>query len=195
MNEHYYTKKPTSEIKEFIIKNTFFGNKLTFLTASGLFSHKRIDKGTKLLIEESIIEKDWKILDLGCGYGVVGIAIKKKFPKTKLVLLDVNERALEYSKKNAKLNNVKVKIVEKLKNEKFNTVLLNPPQSAGKKTCFELIKLSKKHLIEGGMLQLVARNKKGGKLLEKKMKEFFGNVEVIARKSGYKIYLSKKKKY
>ncbi|PIN81965.1 hypothetical protein COV11_00470 [Candidatus Woesearchaeota archaeon CG10_big_fil_rev_8_21_14_0_10_30_7] len=192
MNEHYYTKKPTSFVKENTIKEILRGEELTFITSSGLFSPKKIDKGTKLLIEESLICSEDKILDLGCGYGVVGISIKKKFPKTKITLLDVNERALSYAKKNSELNKTEVEIVEKLKNKTFNTILLNPPQSAGKKICFELINLSNEHLSTGGSLQIVARHKKGGKLLETYMNQLFGNVEVIARKSGYKIYLSKK---
>ncbi|MBI4918428.1 class I SAM-dependent methyltransferase [archaeon] len=190
--EHYYTEKPTSKIKEVIIEDVVLGNKLVLLTSSGLFSPKRIDKGTKVLIENAVINPDWTVLDLGCGYGVVGISIKKKFPETKVTLLDVNERALTYSKKNAERNKVEVTTVNKLVEEKFNTILLNPPQSAGKKICFELFELSKKHLENKGIFQIVARHKKGGRTFENKMKELFGNVKTIAKESGYRVYVSEK---
>ncbi len=190
--EHYYTEKPTSKIKEIFVEEVLLGNKIKLLTSSGLFSSKRVDKGTKILVENAIMNSDWKVLDLGCGYGVVGISIKKKFQETKVTLLDVNERALLYSKKNAQQNNVEVIIVNKLTEEKFNTVLLNPPQSAGKKICFELFELARNHLETKGLFQIVARHKKGGKTFENKMKELFGNVKTIAKESGYRIYVSEK---
>ena len=76
--------------------------------------------------------------------------------------------------------------------EKFDTILLNPPQSAGKKLCFQMIEKSKEHLNKEGLLQLVARPRKGGKTLAGKMKEVFGNVEVIAKGAGFSVYASKK---
>ncbi|MBI5065239.1 class I SAM-dependent methyltransferase [Candidatus Woesearchaeota archaeon] len=192
ITEHYYTEKPTSKIKEQLITDFLRGKELTFTTASGLFSPKKIDEGTKLLIENAIIQPNWKILDLGCGYGPVGIALKKSFPNTEVTLLDINERALVYSKKNAEQNKVEVNVIKNLSEEKFNTILLNPPQSAGKETCFDLITSSEKYLIRGGLLQMVARHNKGGKVLENKMKELFGNVRSFAKQGGYRIYISEK---
>ncbi len=192
ITEHYYTEKPTSKIKEQIINSFLRGKELTFTTASGLFSPKKVDEGTKLLIENAIIQPNWKILDLGCGYGPVGIVMKKAFPDSEVTLLDINERALVYSKKNAEQNKVEIKVIKNWSEEKFNTILLNPPQSAGKETCFNLISLSEKHLIRGGLLQIVARHNKGGRVLENKMKEIFGNVKSAAKKGRYRIYISEK---
>ncbi|MCK5139036.1 MAG: extracellular solute-binding protein [Thermodesulfovibrionia bacterium] len=74
--------------------------------------------------------------------------------------------------------------------DKFNTILVNPPQTAGKEICFQIIDNAKNHLKERGLLQLVARHNKGGSVLEKRMNQVFGNVEQVAKGSGYRIYVS-----
>ncbi|MBI3035464.1 methyltransferase, partial [Candidatus Woesearchaeota archaeon] len=104
------------------------------------------------------------------------------------------KRAVMLAKKNIELNNAKAEIhqghlYEKIKGNDFDVVLSNPPQTAGKEICFKLIEQSKEHLKNDGNLQLVARHNKGGKTLSKKMEEVFGNVKVIAKKSGYWVYV------
>ena len=195
--QHYFTEKPTSKLKIGKIKVVFFNKEFEFITGSGVFSKKKIDLGTQLLIKKSIIKPEWEVVDLGCGYGVVGIVLAKINPEVKVVMSDINSRAVILAKKNRVLNKVKNVIVvhsnsfEKITGE-FDTVLLNPPQTAGKKVCFRLIEDSKQHLNKGGLLQIVARHNKGGKDLSKHMKELFGNVEETSKKSGYRIYVSKK---
>ena len=195
MNEHYYSKKPTSPYIEQKINARLRDTELEFFTASGVFSPKRIDLGSQLLANKALIEKNWKVLDLGCGYGAVGISIAKAIP-IDLYMIDVNKRAIRLARKNAKYNKVEATVVcgdkyEALDKGTFDTILLNPPQTAGKKLCFEMIEESKKHLKLKGIFQLVARHQKGGKEFEKKMQAVFGNVSVIAKKSGYRIYVSK----
>jgi 16S rRNA G1207 methylase RsmC len=196
MSEHYFTEKPTSELRLRKISVFVKGINLYLNTAAGVFSPDYIDNGTKLLIENAIIKDSWKILDLGCGYGVVGIALKKLFPKADFVLSDINERALKLAKMNSKLNKTEIKIIKSNSfdsiKENFDSVLLNPPQTAGKDICFEMIENSFEHLNIKGLLQIVARHNKGGSTFEKKMKEVFGNVKEISKKSGYRIYVSEK---
>jgi len=194
--EHYYSEKQTSKLRIKEIEVTLRGNKLKFYTGSGVFSIGQIDKGTKLLIEASIIQPNWKILDLGCGYGAIGISIAKAFPLAHITMTDINERAIKLARMNIELNNLKN--IELIKSnlyqniqEKFDTIITNPPQLAGRKICFEIIEKAKDHLEKEGLLQLVARHNKGGKELEKKMNEVFGNVEEIAKKGGYRVYVSK----
>jgi 16S rRNA G1207 methylase RsmC len=196
MTEHYYSEKQTSILRITEIEIALKGNNLKFSTGSGVFSIGKIDRGTRLLIEKCIIEPDWEVLDLGCGYGPVGISIAKAFPSTSVLMTDINQRAIKLSRMNIKQNNIqniKTKqsdLYNKI-TEKFDTIITNPPQSAGKQVCFEIIKQAKDHLKKGGLLQLVARHNKGGKELEKKMKEVFNNVKDTAKKSGYRIYVSK----
>ncbi len=195
MVEHYYSEKQTSPFNKKKISFVFKNKKFTFYTAPGVFSKTRVDPGTRFLLENMIINDSWRVLDLGCGYGVVGIVIKKLFPNTNVVMSDVNERALKLARLNAKLNNVSVEIIKSDSfnniNGFFNAILINPPQAAGLKTCYKLIIDSEKHLLNNGLLELVARPKKGGSRFEQKLLEVFGNVETIRGKT-YWVYVSKK---
>jgi 16S rRNA (guanine1207-N2)-methyltransferase len=194
-SEHYFTRNPTSKEEIRTFEDYLRGNRFVFKTSSGIFSPQKIDLGTKLLVNDSVIPSLGKILDLGCGYGAVGIAIKKSFPQTNVFMSDINERAVRLAKENAKKNNVDVNIksgefFSAFPEEKFDVILLNPPQTAGKNVCFKMIEDSKNYLNLRGTLQLVARHQKGGETLSKKMLEVFGNVKTVSIKSGYRIYLS-----
>ncbi len=190
---HYFTKKQTGDWNAKEIESYLRGNKLKFITTSGVFSKDKVDAGTEVLTNSAIVDKGWKILDFGCGYGAVGIAIAKSC-KCEVWMTDVNERAVMLAKKNAKLNDVDVKVMQSdiFENlgEQFNAIILNPPQSAGKELCFKMIDESKEHLCKSGLLQIVARPAKGGKTLANKMLETFGNMKEIAKRNGYKVYVS-----
>ncbi len=193
---HYFSQEQAGPLKLKKISAFLRGHDFEFYTGSGVFSPKKIDSGTQLLVENAIIDKNWKILDLGCGYGAVGIAMAKLFQEASITMADINTRAVQLAKMNLKLNHVTN--AEVLSSDlyksiegKFNTILVNPPQKAGKEICFEIIEKSKNHLEPNGLLQLVARHNIGGKELEKKMDLVFGNVRAIAKKGGYRIYVSK----
>ncbi|MGB9748455.1 MAG: class I SAM-dependent methyltransferase [Candidatus Woesearchaeota archaeon] len=192
---HYYSEKQDSDFRQKIISERIRGVDFSFCTASGVFSKNRIDRGTKALAENCLVNDGWKVLDLGCGYGVIGIVIKKLFPKCEVVLSDVNERALKLSEINARLNNVEVKIIKSFLfdniQELFDTVIVNPPQAAGLDICYKMIEQSYQHLKTNGLFQLVARHNKGGSRLEKRMLEVFENIS-SKRISTYRIYTSKK---
>lgn len=196
MVQHYYSEEQESELRLRKIKALLKGQVFNFYVGAGVFSGKKIDKGTTILIENAIIKNNSKVLDFGCGYGAVGIAIAKTFSGTKVLMTDINRRAVKLARMNVKFNMISADVVqgnlyEKIKG-KFNTILVNPPQTAGKKICFEIIEKSKDFLEKNGLLQLVARHNKGGKVLEEKMKEIFGNVKEIVKKAGYRVYVSKK---
>jgi len=91
--EHYFTPKPKSKPKFGIIQTRLRGIPFKFLTASGVFSKKRVDLGTKLLIEAMVLPESGHVLDMGCGYGAVGIAAAKLNPNLHGVMVDINERA------------------------------------------------------------------------------------------------------
>lgn len=196
MSEHYYSEDQTSELSLRKIRSRLRGNELEFWTGAGVFSGKKVDKGSELLANDSIIKDNSRVLDLGCGYGPVGIAVAKGNPSAEVILTDINKRAVNLARMNKKLNNLhNIKVFQgdmygSVKG-KFDAILLNPPQTAGKETCFKMIEESKDYLNQEGTLQIVARHKKGGKSLSEKMKSVFGNVEEISIKSGYRIYLSR----
>ena len=198
MAEHYYTEKQSSAFSPKKIKIDVLGMVFELYTAGGVFSPKRLDPGTRLLIESAKVKKGWKLLDLGCGYGVVGIAIKKKNPAVEIFMSDPNTRAVKLANMNVKLCRIDAEIIHsdvfsnpRLKELLFDTILLNPPQTAGKDVCFRMIAEAKKHLVKGGLLQIVARSQKGGKQLSKKMEDVFGNIDEVSKKSGYRVYVSK----
>ena len=195
MTEHYFSEKQTSRLRISELSVNLRGNSFKICTGSGVFSKTRVDPGSELLIETAQVEKGWRLLDLGCGYGIVGIALKLSCPSIHVVFSDINERALSLTRKNLDINGVEgdVRKSDAYSNipERFDTILLNPPQTAGKKLCYMMIEKAKDHLMEGGLLQIVARHKKGGESLSKKMEEVFRNLDVKAKKSGYRVYVSR----
>ena len=199
--EHYFTEKPARTFKREKFDVDILGNAITINSGSGIFSLSEIDFGTKLLIENAKIPSDSSnVLDLGCGYGIVGIAIKKKYPQISLTMTDVNERAIRMAKENIKENEIEAKILKsdvflnpELNDLKFDVILTNPPFSAGKKVCIEFIKQSFDRLTPNGLFQLVAPHNKGGESLKKIMLSVYGNVGELVKKRGYRVYISVKK--
>lgn len=193
MAEHYFTKKPSSFLNLTKIKVVISGVQYEFFSGSGVFSKSKVDFGSRVLAENMSIKENDDVLDLGCGIGVIGRVAREK-TKGKVVLSDVNKRAVKLSKMNMKgLDNVEVfqgNMYENLKDMKFDVILLNPPQTAGKKVCLTLIAKAKEYLKTGGSLQVVARHNKGGETLSLYMKEVYGNLETLVKEGGYRVYLS-----
>lgn len=196
--EQYFTPKPKSKKKEYKFTASINGVNVDFYTASGIFSPRQIDMGSLALIRFMELNKKSRILDLGCGYGAVGIYAAIFCPSTDVVLADVNHRVVECAKKNIYSNNIKNAIAKQshmfssMKEDMFDTILLNPPQSAGLEICYEMIEKSFEHLNSGGSLQVVVRRRKGGERISDKMEEVFGNVSVLGKKAGYWVYKSEK---
>lgn len=194
-HSHYFSPIQESNFQKRTIYAKLRGLSFEFRSGSGTFSKKKVDKGSTLLINQAIIKESWRVLDLGCGYGVIGVSIAKIFPKSEVVMIDINKRGVGLAKENAELNHVSnvsifsSDLYSKV-NGKFDTILLNPPQTAGKETCFKMINGSKIFLKKKGLLQIVARHNVGGKTLSQKMLEVFGNMQEIAKGSGYRVYVS-----
>jgi len=199
--EHYFSEQPKSQFVKEIFEVEILGEKFVINSGSGLFSLKELDFGTKLLVENAKIPKTGaEILDLGCGYGIVGIALKKRHIDAHVTMIDVNERAVRLSKQNCEENNVECTVLKsdifsapELHHKKFDVILTNPPFSAGKRVCIEMIKQSFEHLNKDGLLQLVAPHNKGGESLKRAMLAIFGNAGELEKKRGYRVYISMKK--
>ena len=186
---HYFEndKNLVSEIKPFNI--SINGNNFTFNTDNGVFSKGELDFGTNLLIKNVLKFVSGDILDLGCGYGAIGIILGKVNNCT-VTMSDVNKRALHLTKMNAKKNNVSVNVIESDGYENidnsFNYIISNPPIRVGKKKLYELILDSKKHLKENGKLIIVIRKEQGALSLMKDMKENY-EIEVLDKSKGFMI--------
>ena len=196
--EHYFSAHPESKEKLGLIHTNLRGKPFTFLTSSSVFSKKRVDLGTRLLIETMTLPERGYVLDVGCGYGAVGIAAAALNPQSHVVMTDVNMRAVLLAKQNAERNhiyNVKVQqgsLYQPVQNQRFNCILSNPPVSAGIETVLALINGAPAVLSCGGTLQMVVRSKIGKKTLPNAFTEAFGNCSVLAIESGYRVLTAEK---
>ena len=192
---HYFDEKQNSELNLSKFEAILRGKRFGFFSGSGIFSKDKVDRGTRILAENMIIHPDDAVLDIGCGIGILGITAAG-ITKNKVIMCDINKRAVDLAEKNIKLNNalnaevLQGNLYEPI-NEKFDVIVSNPPMKAGCNICFGIIEKAKKFLSEGGSLQIVAMHNKGGRRLSEKMKEVFGNVEAVVKESGFRVYLSK----
>ena len=187
---HYYTdnKDLDSDRKEF---EYYFDNEVfRFTTDNGVFSKKSVDYGSYILVK-SIYQKNLgsSLLDLGSGYGPIGIILKRFNPELEVEMVDVNSRAVELCKLNNSNNSTDIKVhlcddIERL-DHKFDTIVLNPPIRAGKAVIYSLYDKSKKMLNEHGHLYIVIRKAQGAASSIKKLETLFTTVRTIARDSGY----------
>jgi 16S rRNA (guanine1207-N2)-methyltransferase len=193
LSEHYFSEHPTSAEERGLIRCTLRGIRFEFETSSGIFSHKHIDNGTNLLIDAMKLPADGRVLDLGCGYGAIGITAAKLNPALDVWMTDINSRAVALAGGNAKRNGVKATVkqgnlYESVGDTHFDAILTNPPISAGiDATVKPMIDGAKDHLKAGGSLQLVVQSNKGGKTLAQIIGDTFGNVETTARGSGFRV--------
>ena len=199
MSQHYYSKNPQTTSKPQEWDFTLRGEKFHFQTDSGVFSKNEVDFGSRVLIdtfEDSAVEGP--VLDVGCGYGPIGIAIAKSFPRKQVHMVDVNTRAIELAKKNATKNNVEnVEIYESdglsaVEEEGFSTILTNPPIRAGKETVFRFYEEAWSKVAPGGSLWVVIQKKQGAPSTQEKLEELFGNCRVAEKKKGYFIFEARK---
>ncbi|MDP4553320.1 class I SAM-dependent methyltransferase [Alkalihalobacillus macyae] len=194
MGEHYYTKNPSVKSDRNRIAEELRGSRFQFTTDSGVFSKKEIDFGSKLLIEtfeEPEIEGD--IVDVGCGYGPIGISLASEFSNRRFYLLDVNERATELAMNNAiknGVNNLNVMASDQLsavKDKTFASVVTNPPIRAGKQVVHGILEEAHHVLEKGGTLWVVIQKKQGAPSAINKLEEMFQHVETVVKKKGYYI--------
>jgi len=196
--EHYFAAHPKSKARFGLIRTYLRNTHFEFLTASGVFSKKRVDLGTRLLVESMVLPKEGCVLDVGCGYGAVGIAAAAFNPSLRVIMVDVNERAVQLAKQNIEINrvsNAEVRqghLYEPVKGLTFNCILSNPPVSAGMGTVKAIISEAPEHMASKALFQMVVKSKVGGKRLPTIFKEAFGNVTILARKSGYRILIAEK---
>ena len=184
---HYFTNEYV-ESKEIKTKCIINDKQFTFITDNGVFAKKGLDFGTKLLLS-NLKNIKGQVLDFGCGYGPIGIYISKIFD-CNVDMVDINLRALNLSKKNAKENKVNVNIFESniYSNitKKYDYIITNPPIRVGKKILYEILFDAKKHLKENGELWLVIHKDQGAKTMAKDLEKHY-KVEIIEKNKGFYI--------
>lgn len=199
MTDHYYTHNPSAASNPTVWSYTLRGNEFRFKTDSGVFSKHEVDFGSRLLIETfEEPEVEGPLLDVGCGYGPIGLAVAKSFPDRQIHMIDVNERALQLAHENAvqnQLNNAIIyesDVFENVIESSFAAILTNPPIRAGKKVVFSILENSFQHLRKGGDLWVVIQKKQGAPSAKSHMETMFGEVDVVKKDKGYYILKGKK---
>ena len=199
MSEHYYSNKPQTESKPRQWKFTLRGHTFTFETDAGVFSKSEVDFGSRVLIDTfNMPEVEGDVLDVGCGYGPIGLSIAKENPERLVHMMDINTRAIALAKKNAQVNGVQnVRIFESdglaaVGNVQAAAILTNPPIRAGKETIFRFYDESYEKLVEGGELWVVIQKKQGAPSTVSHLEALFSEVAIVEKKKGYWIIQAKK---
>ncbi|MCD7783608.1 MAG: methyltransferase [Firmicutes bacterium] len=198
---HYFSDDPSLKSDEREIEYEVGGRVYRFLTDHGVFSMERVDFGTDVLIKTVLgreAEIPGRIIDIGCGYGPIGIVLAERYGR-ECVMLDVNGRAMELARKNAEANGVsgRVKIGRedelRLSDGCAELIVTNPPIRAGKETVYSLFGLASRLLAGGGRFYAVIRKSQGAQSAERELARIFGSAETVGRKAGYHVIMCEKK--
>ena len=197
-NYHYYTHDQSDlESNEQTFDYHFNDLVFRFTTDNGVFSKSTVDFGSMSLLKHfqpNDIPLD--ILDVGCGYGPIGIIVSKLYNK-RVEMIDVNERAIGLANKNIEKNHVNAiayfsDVFENVGPKKFSSILTNPPIRAGKDVVFKIYEGAYEHLEKDGELWVVIQKKQGAPSSKDHLTEIFGNCEIVKREKGYFILKCKK---
>ena len=189
MSDHYFSANPNSEHRFAEATYTYREKELRFTTDAGVFSRGEVDFGTDVLLRALPEEMSGRVLDLGCGWGAVGVCVGKAYPDCEIVMSDVNQRALELAQKNAKANGVAARafLSDGLENVPgtFDYIITNPPIRAGKQVIYRLFSDSAKRLNEGGQLYIVIRKQQGAESALKYLKTVYESVDTVEKSGGF----------
>lgn len=195
MAKMYYAENPDSSHDIHELDVTLLGQKFKFSTDSGVFSKKMIDFGSQVLLSALDLQENRTLLDVGCGYGPLGITLAK-VSDIQVTMIDINNRALDLARQNVRKNGVDANIFQSNIYENvtgtFDYIISNPPIRAGKQVVHTIVSESIDYLNSGGSLTIVIQKKQGAPSAKLKMEEVFGNVEILKKDKGYYILRSEK---
>ena len=188
---HYFTNDSNIKSEEHKIEFSFKNNNYEFIVDNGVFSKNKLDFATKTLLESLDFNSiKGKVLDFGCGWGSIGIIVKKN-SDADVDMIDINLRSINLSQKNSKLNNVDVNVFESniYSNitKKYNFIITNPPIRVGKKILYEILFSAYDYLEENGELWLVISKNQGAKSLFKDLSEKY-NVNIITKNKEFYVF-------
>lgn len=199
MGDHYYTSKPRAAHDEKEMEVELRGKTYRFVTDAGVFSKGRIDFGTRLLIETMSFAEDADVLDIGCGYGPLGICAADIAGRGNVFLTDVNERAVQLAQQNVRINDIDNadvflgNLYEPVREKgPFDVILTNPPIRAGKDVVHRIFTEGYALLKPGGMMWVVIQKKQGADSALRKLADTGFDVRVESKKKGYRIFCATK---
>ena len=196
---HYFKNDESLESKKRQIKYVLNGKNFELTSDLGVFSKNELDPGSELLIKIALKQNiKGELLDVGCGYGPIGITLSTLAEITKVDFIDVNKRALNLTLENAQkycrniFNVFESNGFENVK-DLYDYILINPPIRAGKEVIFKMFEDSIKHLKNDGVLLIVIRKDQGAPSAKTKLTAIYGNCETLDREKGYHILKSIKR--
>ena len=190
MSQYFDNDKKIKSNKKLI--NFCFGNRqYSLYSDNGVFSKDKFDYGTRVLLHNIDIHSlCGKVLDLGCGTGVVGLILGTLNKNISIDMVDVNERAIELARDNIKLNNLDnnlyISDVYSNVKDKYDYIITNPPIRAGKDVVRRFLVGAKDYLNVNGTLYFVMRKDHGVKSMIRELEEMY-KVEVINKENGFYI--------
>ena len=196
--DHYYTAQPAAKSQPEQFTISVREVELTLTSDRGVFSHGRLDDGTLRLLRKMALPDSGDFLDLGCGYGVIGLMAAKLQPEAHVTLVDINERATKLATDNAQANGISnVEVLtgdapQVLGERQFDVILCNPPIRVGKPKLYELIGDAAERLRPGGVLWMVIHTRQGAKTHLRDMAPMFSECETVSRKWGYRVFRCEK---
>jgi len=192
--EQYFAERPHARPNRRELRFLYRGELLTFVVDTGVFASRALDPGTALLIENLALRPSDRVLDLGCGWGAVGVAAARSVPQGSVLLTDVNRRAARLAQENLRRNdarNASVRVgrgFEPAGDERFNVIATNPPYRAGRALVLELLAAAPAHLSAGGRLVLVGKGSQGIRFYQSWLADHWAeSVQVLGRGSGYRV--------
>ena len=195
---HYFINDKNLAQNRREISFRFLARSFTFISDDGVFSKDELDGGTRILLETILKNTlQTKVLDMGCGYGPVGVLVKTFQPHVEVTMLDVNERAVDLSKLNVKRFGMDHRVLQSdvysaVENEVFDEIITNPPIRAGKVVIYKIFKEAFTHLNVNGRLWVVIRKNHGAKSAINEIQSIFGNCEVLEKEKGFYVLMARK---
>ena len=189
VNDQYYTADPQSESKPVPCAFPYRGCGLNFMTDAGVFSKGELDAGSRLLLD-ALPVLDGDVLDIGCGWGAIGVAVARANRAARVTMVDVNRRALDLCRQNCQRNGVTAEILEsdgmaQVMGRTFDAIVTNPPIRAGKQVIYRMFADAAVSLNAGGALYLVIRKQQGAESCVKYLKTLFEQVEKLDKSAGF----------
>ncbi len=192
--EPYFAEHPHSRPSPRELRFLYRGELLQFVIDRGVFSARGLDPGTALLIQNLGVQPRDRVLDLGCGWGAVGVAAAKSAREGRVVMTEVNRRAARLAQQNLDRNrvrNAEVRVggfYDPVDGESFDVIATNPPYRVGRPHVLRLLAEAPAHLEPGGRLLLVGKGSQGIRYYQQWLEEHGpGPVRVLDRGSGYRV--------
>lgn len=195
---YYFTNDPNIKSNRRMISFRFLADLENFVSDNGVFSKDTLDFGSRVFLETLLKQPlAGRVLDMGCGIGVIGILLKKHHPELAITMVDINERAVQLAKENSKLHHQNENVVfvsdgYTQVSESYDIIVSNPPIRTGKKVIYRMFEQAFEHLNHQGSLYLVIRDKQGAKSAVKFLETIFPDVQVLEKEKGYWIILANK---